>query len=85
MVRGRGCKADEPVSLHLTSPDSCLSGSMWFFVSFYHGPHSANIIFDRRHRRTSLTLIISQSDATTFELVKPIINSGEGWSFIMKG
>ncbi|GBP69826.1 hypothetical protein EVAR_51991_1 [Eumeta japonica] len=35
-------------------------------------------------RRTSLTQIVSQISATTFELVKPVINRDKGWSFIMK-
>ncbi|GBP15735.1 hypothetical protein EVAR_93923_1 [Eumeta japonica] len=50
------------------------------FVSLYDVPYSTNVVFGRRHRRTSLTQIVSQIRATTFEFVKPVINSDKGWS-----
>ncbi|GBP14960.1 hypothetical protein EVAR_6612_1 [Eumeta japonica] len=53
------------------------------FVSLYHEPHSTDV-FSRRRRRTTLTQIVSQISGTTFELVKPVINSGTRWSFIME-
>ncbi|GBP35275.1 Zinc finger BED domain-containing protein 5 [Eumeta japonica] len=43
-----------------------------------HEPHSTNLVFGRHRRRTPLTQIVSQISATTFELVKPVINSGKG-------
>ncbi|GBP39258.1 hypothetical protein EVAR_22664_1 [Eumeta japonica] len=42
------------------------------FVSLYHEPHSANAVFGRRRRRTSLAQIISKIIATAFKLVKPV-------------
>ncbi|GBP82834.1 hypothetical protein EVAR_34497_1 [Eumeta japonica] len=36
-------------------------------------------------KRTSFAQIVSQISATTFKIVKPVVNSGEGWSFVMKG
>ncbi|GBP29950.1 hypothetical protein EVAR_18430_1 [Eumeta japonica] len=42
-------------------------------------------VFGRRRRRTSLMQIVSQINATTFELVEPVINSDKRWSFIVRG
>ncbi|GBP25806.1 hypothetical protein EVAR_94826_1 [Eumeta japonica] len=39
-------------------------------MSLYHGPRSTDVVFGRPRRRTSLTQIVSQISATTFELVK---------------
>ncbi|GBP79322.1 hypothetical protein EVAR_99545_1 [Eumeta japonica] len=55
-----------------------------YLVSLYHEPHRTEIVFDCRRRRTSLTQIVSQISATTFELFKPFTNSGKESSFIMK-
>ncbi|GBP16974.1 hypothetical protein EVAR_101989_1 [Eumeta japonica] len=52
------------------------------FVSLYHEPLSTDVVFGRRRKRTSLSQIVSQISATTFELVNSVINSGKGWSFI---
>ncbi|GBP36520.1 hypothetical protein EVAR_8353_1 [Eumeta japonica] len=49
----------------------------------YHEPHSAGVVGHRR--RTSLTQIVNQNSATTFEFVQPVINSGKGLDFNMKG
>ncbi|GBP64275.1 hypothetical protein EVAR_45323_1 [Eumeta japonica] len=43
------------------------------------------VVLGRRRRRTSLAQIVRQISATIFELLKPVINSGKGWSFIVKG
>ncbi|GBP50508.1 hypothetical protein EVAR_25205_1 [Eumeta japonica] len=48
-------------------------------------PHSTGVVVGRRRRRTSFTQTVSEISVTTFELVKPVIGSGQGWSFIMKG
>ncbi|GBP09648.1 hypothetical protein EVAR_76623_1 [Eumeta japonica] len=47
-------------------------------VNLYHEPLIADVILDRRHRRTSLTQIVSQISATTFELLKPVVNITNG-------
>ncbi|GBP27434.1 hypothetical protein EVAR_17136_1 [Eumeta japonica] len=39
---------------------------------------SIDVVFDRRRRRMSLTQFVSQISATTFELIRPVINSGQG-------
>ncbi|GBP73381.1 hypothetical protein EVAR_60615_1 [Eumeta japonica] len=49
-----------------------------------HKPHNTDVAFGRRRRRTPLTQIVNQISAATFELVKPVINSGKRWSFIIK-
>ncbi|GBP22989.1 hypothetical protein EVAR_15663_1 [Eumeta japonica] len=54
------------------------------FVSFYHDPHTTDVIFGRRRRMMSLAQTISQISATTFKLVESVVNSDKGWSFIMK-
>ncbi|GBP29411.1 hypothetical protein EVAR_22023_1 [Eumeta japonica] len=43
------------------------------------------VVFGRRHKRTSLTQIVSQITANTFKLVKPVTNSGREWNFFVKG
>ncbi|GBP54054.1 hypothetical protein EVAR_85357_1 [Eumeta japonica] len=43
------------------------------FVSLYFDPHSALVVLGRCRRKTSLMQIVSQVNATTFELVKPVI------------
>ncbi|GBP48314.1 hypothetical protein EVAR_34807_1 [Eumeta japonica] len=53
--------------------------------SLYHEPHSADAVSGGRRRRTSLTHIVSRITATTSELVKPVVNSGRGWSSVTKG
>ncbi|GBP84628.1 hypothetical protein EVAR_65553_1 [Eumeta japonica] len=55
------------------------------FVSLYRESHSTDVLFGRRRRKNSLTEIVSQISVITFELVKPVINSSNGWSFIMIG
>ncbi|GBP46430.1 hypothetical protein EVAR_95130_1 [Eumeta japonica] len=45
------------------------------FVSFYHEPHTIDVV-GHRHRRTSVTQIVSQISATSFKLIKPVIDSG---------
>ncbi|GBP33814.1 hypothetical protein EVAR_25415_1 [Eumeta japonica] len=56
-------------------------------ISLCQEPHSTDVLVGRRHRRTTLTQIVNVNyiSATTFELVEPVMNSGKGWSFIMKG
>ncbi|GBP39964.1 hypothetical protein EVAR_39192_1 [Eumeta japonica] len=46
---------------------------------------SIDVVFGRRHRRMFLTQVVSQISATTFELLKTVINSDKGCSFIMIG
>ncbi|GBP30893.1 hypothetical protein EVAR_28531_1 [Eumeta japonica] len=53
-------------------------------VSLYHELHSTDVVFGRRRRRTSLAKTVGQISATTFELVKPVMNGDKGWSFIVK-
>ncbi|GBP34300.1 hypothetical protein EVAR_13439_1 [Eumeta japonica] len=49
-------------------------------TSLCHEPHSTNVVFGRRRRRTSLTETVSKIGATTFELVKPVVNSDKDGS-----
>ncbi|GBP56513.1 hypothetical protein EVAR_42706_1 [Eumeta japonica] len=37
-------------------------------MNFYHEPHSIDVVFGRRRRRTSLTQIVRQISATTFKV-----------------
>ncbi|GBP57393.1 hypothetical protein EVAR_51240_1 [Eumeta japonica] len=70
--------------VHLTHADASPRPNMLIghsFVSIYHEPHITDVVFGRCCRRKSLTQIISQISATTYEF----INSGKGWSFIIKG
>ncbi|GBP29686.1 hypothetical protein EVAR_13609_1 [Eumeta japonica] len=56
-----------------------------YFVSAYHELHSTNFVSGRRRRRTSLVQIVSEISTTTFELVKPDINSVIGSSLRRSG
>ncbi|GBP56740.1 hypothetical protein EVAR_36994_1 [Eumeta japonica] len=49
--------------MHLTHTDAKACPNLLVghsFVSLYHEPHSTDVVFGRRRRRTSLTQIISQ-------------------------
>ncbi|GBP40422.1 hypothetical protein EVAR_25274_1 [Eumeta japonica] len=52
----------------------------WYvnLLSVNHEPQSTDVAFDRRRRRTYLTQIVSQINATAFEIMKSVINSGKG-------
>ncbi|GBP18644.1 hypothetical protein EVAR_14414_1 [Eumeta japonica] len=74
--------------VHLTNTDAYACPNLLIghsFVSHCHEPHSTDIVFDHRRRRTSVRQIVSQISTTTCELVKLVINPGREWSFIMKG
>ncbi|GBP76189.1 hypothetical protein EVAR_54945_1 [Eumeta japonica] len=47
-------------------------------------PRSTDVVFGRCRKRMSLTWIVSQVDATMFELVEPVINDSKGCSLIIK-
>ncbi|GBP32360.1 hypothetical protein EVAR_25615_1 [Eumeta japonica] len=51
---------------------------------FWHLVSSTDVVFVRRRRRMSLRQIHNKISVTMFGLVKPVINNGKGWSFIMK-
>ncbi|GBP28231.1 hypothetical protein EVAR_19079_1 [Eumeta japonica] len=56
----------------------------WVTLSLHREPHSTDVVFPGSHRRTFLTQIVNHFSANTFELVKPVMNSIKGWSFITK-
>ncbi|GBP09868.1 hypothetical protein EVAR_92422_1 [Eumeta japonica] len=62
-----------------------LSKDEQYATSLYYEPHSTEVVFGRRRRRTFFTQIIGQISGITFELVKSIVSSVKGWTFIMKG
>ncbi|GBP38324.1 hypothetical protein EVAR_36276_1 [Eumeta japonica] len=83
-----------PYHLHSLSPNAQTMGCNGdmlamkkdkSFVSLYHEPHSTDVLFGCRRRRTYFTQIVGEISAITFEVSKPVINSDNGGSFIMKG
>ncbi|GBP98202.1 hypothetical protein EVAR_70881_1 [Eumeta japonica] len=64
---------------HFAAPTNTTElSSIGQIMSLGHEPHNSDAVFGRQHRRTSLAQIVSQISANTFELVKPVINSGKG-------
>ncbi|GBP32496.1 hypothetical protein EVAR_24660_1 [Eumeta japonica] len=59
--------------VHLTHTDRCLSLSKFagrsLFVSLYHEPHSTDVVFGHRRKRTSLTQIVIKTLPSSYQKV----------------